>query len=686
MVRRVRRKGSDGAVVTRSSKKEPRPEHGPPSSVGICELQDSCSIVNDVAASDWMRLPEDALVRVFSCLGFRDIARLACVSRAWRALSASPSLWSSLDVRAYTINMEVASALSKRCQSLRTLRIRGGAAANAAIHLRAQNLQNLQGDACMDLIDAGFSMLVACHQHLQSLQLMDCNKISSDAIRLAATCARSLSVLRLSGLHEVDFDALTALGQNCPHLTEVALLDCRFIGEKGFSSMKQLSRLSVAGSGVHWQMAVEAWAQMPNLVALDVSRSDIVPFAATRLLSAPHLKVLCALQCYYLESAPESVVYNSRAKCLVAEFADAGHGLASYFQARERALADGDTCHPRRCGAGSSSGSSLPGMHASGVRVRGQALANLSVNGNVAKALAAEGGISILAELAKSPNKWVMEEAAGGLWNLSVGEEHKGLQERAAGALWGLSVSETNSIAIGREGGVAPLVVLAQSLHEDVHETAAGALWNLAFNPGNAVRIVEERGVAALVRLCRSSRSKMARFMAALALAYMFDGCRTDEYLCASSEHDSARLMAAGRAQALPSINQFIASFTDAAAVQLASSPVTQSALQAALGRRFVAMLRNPSPILCACAAFALLQFTMPNGRHVAHHAALLGKADASRALRSSAASLKGPTEAKIFARVVLLNLQQCAAAAAAAAAAAVAAASPAKQGAAAGT
>lgn len=61
-------------------------------------------------------------------------------------------------------------------------------------------------------------------------------------------------------------------------------------------------------------------------------------------------------------------------------------------------------------------------------------------------------------------------------------------------------------------------------LSQDVHETAAGALWNLAFNPGNALRIVEEGGVPALVHLCASSVSKMARFMAALALAYMFDG------------------------------------------------------------------------------------------------------------------------------------------------------------------
>ncbi len=54
-----------------------------------------------------------------------------------------------------------------------------------------------------------------------------------------------------------------------------------------------------------------------------------------------------------------------------------------------------------------------------------QAIANLSVNADVAKTVAMEGGISILASLARSPNRRVAEEAAGGLWNLSVGEDHK---------------------------------------------------------------------------------------------------------------------------------------------------------------------------------------------------------------------------------------------------------------------
>lgn len=54
-----------------------------------------------------------------------------------------------------------------------------------------------------------------------------------------------------------------------------------------------------------------------------------------------------------------------------------------------------------------------------------QAIANLSVDLKVSKAVAEVGGIDVLSNLARSTNKLVAEEAAGGLWNLSVGEDHK---------------------------------------------------------------------------------------------------------------------------------------------------------------------------------------------------------------------------------------------------------------------
>ncbi|KAL0347891.1 UNVERIFIED_CONTAM: protein ARABIDILLO 1 [Sesamum calycinum] len=335
-----------------------------------------------------------------------------------------------------------------------------------------------------------------------------------------------------------------------------------------------------------------------------------------------------------------------------------------------------------------------------------RALANLAAHGDSSSNNAAvgqeAGALDALVQLTRSPHDGVKQEAACALWNLSFDDRNReaiaaaggvealvalahscsnashGLQERAAGALWGLSVSEANSIAIGREGGVAPLITLAQSDAEDVHETAAGALWNLAFNPGNALRIVDEGGVPALVHLCSSSVSKMTRFMSALALAYMFDG-RMDEIALVgtSTEGSSKSINLDGpRRMALKNIEAFVLTFADpqafsaaaASSAPAALSQVNESARIQEAGHlrcsgaeigRFVAMLRNPSPTLKSCAAFALLQFTIPGGRQAAHHVNLLQIAGAQRLLRVAAAAAGAPLEAKIFARIVLQNLEQ---------------------------
>ncbi|KAG6435614.1 hypothetical protein SASPL_100488 [Salvia splendens] len=254
------------------------------------------------------------------------------------------------------------------------------------------------------------------------------------------------------------------------------------------------------------------------------------------------------------------------------------------------------------------------------------------------------------------------------------------LQERVAGALWGLSVSETNSIAIGQEGGVAPLLLLAQSATEDVHETAVGAIWNLAFNPGNALRIVDEGGVFILVHICTTSASKMARFMSSLALAYMFDGRMHKIALEGTSARGTSKIVKLDnlRKLAFKCIDEFVMSFSNpqafaAAAAAASSDPtalvqVTEAVSIEEAGQlrcsgaeigRFVSMLRNPSPTLKGCAAFALLQFTIIGGRHSPLHAKLLQDTASQRLLRAAAAAASAPPEAKIFARIVLRNVEQ---------------------------
>ncbi|KAK1654081.1 hypothetical protein QYE76_071886 [Lolium multiflorum] len=334
-----------------------------------------------------------------------------------------------------------------------------------------------------------------------------------------------------------------------------------------------------------------------------------------------------------------------------------------------------------------------------------RALANLAAHGennnNNAAVGQEPGALEALVQLTRSPNEGVRQEAAGALWNLSFDDRNResiataggvealvslcqeclnasnGLQERAAGALWGLSVSQANSIAIGREGGVVPLIALAQSEVEEVHETAAGALWNLAFYSCNSLRIVENGGVPVLVNLCSSSGSKMARFMAALTLAYMFDGRMDEVALVGTSSQGSSKIVNFERARrlALKHIEAFVLTFSDPQMFSMAASSSGAAALSqvaevlcipeaghlrcsAAEIARLIDTLRNPSSVLRACAAFALLQFTIPGGRHALHHVDLLQKAGASRVLRWAAAAATAPIEAKIFARIVLRNLE----------------------------
>ncbi|VAI25755.1 unnamed protein product [Triticum turgidum subsp. durum] len=331
-----------------------------------------------------------------------------------------------------------------------------------------------------------------------------------------------------------------------------------------------------------------------------------------------------------------------------------------------------------------------------------RALANLAAHGdnnnNNAAVGQEPGALEALVQLTHSPSEGVRQEAAGALWNLSFDDRNResiasagGVQAlvwtlsrmfkcfgRSSGESCGCSVGTICfSIAIGREGGVPPLIALAQSEVEDVHETAAGALWNLAFYSCNSLRIVEEGGVPVLVHLCSSSHSKMARFMAALTLAYMFDGRMDEIALVGTSSQGSSKIVKfeGARRLAFKHIEAFVLTFSDpqmfstaasssgaAALSQVAEALFIQEAGHLRCSRaeiaRFVDTLRNPSSVLRACAAFALLQFTMPAGRHAVHHAALLQKAGASRVLRVAAAAATAPIEAKIFARIVLRNLE----------------------------
>ncbi|GJM91472.1 hypothetical protein PR202_ga07847 [Eleusine coracana subsp. coracana] len=274
----------------------------------------------------------------FARLNYRDRASMAGACRAWRALGSSPCLWSSLDLRAHRCDPEVASSLASRCASLRRLRLRGHEAAAAAPGLRARGLREVVADGCRALTDATLAVLAARHEELQSLQIGPdpLERISSDALRHVALCCSRLRRLRLSGLREADADAVGALALYCPFLEDLALLDCGAIDESALAGIQSLRFLSVSGCrNLKWATASAFWAQLPSLLAIDVSRTDVSPSAVSRLIShSKTLKVICTLNCSSVEDEQAhnpAAFSNSKGKLVLTITSDIVKSIASLF-------------------------------------------------------------------------------------------------------------------------------------------------------------------------------------------------------------------------------------------------------------------------------------------------------------------------------------------------------------------
>jgi hypothetical protein len=198
--------------------------------------------------AQWMAMPDDTVLQLFSLLNHRDRASLASVCRTWRRLGSSACLWNSLDLRAHTLDFEMVSALASRCEKLRSLKFRGGAFASSIVGLQARELRELSGDCCNHLSDATLSMVVARHGSLESLQLgSDSERVTSEALKVVAVCCPKLRRLCVSGIREVDRDSVAALFQHCKGLTEVGFLDSHNIDEGAFVAATSLRFLSIAG-------------------------------------------------------------------------------------------------------------------------------------------------------------------------------------------------------------------------------------------------------------------------------------------------------------------------------------------------------------------------------------------------------------------------------------------------------
>ncbi|KAF1895788.1 hypothetical protein Lal_00037904 [Lupinus albus] len=530
---------------------------------GSCpEIQDEIFDLECQGIVDWRSLPDDTVIQLLSCLSYRDRASLSSTCRTWRFLGNSPCLWTSLDIRSNKFDANMASSLTPRCVHLQKLRFRGAESADAIIHLQARNLRELSGDYCRKITDATLAVIAARHELLESLQLGPdfCERISSDAIKAVAHCCPRLSKLRLSGIMDVNADAINALGKFCPKLTDIGFIDCLNVDEVALGNVSSLRFLSVAGtSGMKWGVVSNLWHELPNLIGLDVSRTDIGPSTVARLLaSSQNLRIMCGLNCPILEEDTSFSASKYKNKLLISLSTDIFKGLGSLFfddtNKGKNVFLDWRNSKSNN----KELNEIIPWLEwmLSHTLLRSAESPQQGLD-----KFWIEQGASLLLSLTHSSQEDVQERAATGLATFVVIDDEnaridcgraeavmrdggirlllglanswrEGLQSEAAKAIANLSVNANVAKAVAQEGGINILAGLARSTNKLVAEEAAGGLWNLSVGEEHKGAIAEAGGIQALVDLIfkwsSSGEGVLERAAGALANLAADDKCSTE--------------------------------------------------------------------------------------------------------------------------------------------------------------
>ncbi|KAL6565893.1 hypothetical protein OROHE_004948 [Orobanche hederae] len=334
------------------------------------------------------------------------------------------------------------------------------------------------------------------------------------------------------------------------------------------------------------------------------------------------------------------------------------------------------------------------------------ALWNLSYGDGNQEAVVAAGGVEALVALTSScsnASPELQEKAAGALWGLSESEKYsivvvqgggvaalialarsdaKCVHESAAGAILALAFCPTNVFRIMEEGGVCALGHLcSSSASKAARFFSAMALaymfdGTLGSGRSGPKVLMPNLNPKFSGRAFRKRKPKMSSActgsVGASGFSKIITCQRMDEIVVDAGNSKSVDLDG-HRRLAMKHLEGFVTTIScprlfDAVVEPLSHELVVQITKNARIGRldhrkcsrdeieRFVAILQNPSPVLKSCAAFALFQFTIPDGRFAAEHMKLLRDVGAPDVLRLHEGA---PVEARFFTRIVIGNLEE---------------------------
>lgn len=132
------------------------------------------------------RLPDHAMVQVFSFLPTNQLCRCARVCRRWYNLAWDPRLWRTIRLTGETINVDRAlKVLTRRlCQDTPNVCLM---------------LETVSVSGCRRLTDRGLYTIAQCCPELRRLEVSGCYNISNEAVFDVVSLCPNLEHLDVSG-------------------------------------------------------------------------------------------------------------------------------------------------------------------------------------------------------------------------------------------------------------------------------------------------------------------------------------------------------------------------------------------------------------------------------------------------------------------------------------------------------
>uniref|UniRef100_A0A8C6NIG4 S-phase kinase-associated protein 2 n=2 Tax=Nothobranchius TaxID=28779 RepID=A0A8C6NIG4_NOTFU len=236
-------------------------------------------------------LPEELLLRIYSCLPLHDLLRISGVSRRWQRLASDESLWYSVDLEGLThvgpalqqvlrtgvrrlrcprpglgsgpsssplqiVELDLSSSIIPtstlqnilgRCRLLHHLSLEGLQLSNSIIRsdlYRNSNLLQLNLSGCSGFSSAALTELLQSCCRLEQLNVSWCSFSSDHVKSVVGHLSPTVSALNLSGYREsLTLDDVKVLVDRCPHIQTLDLSDGTLLTANSFPVLRQLRKL-----------------------------------------------------------------------------------------------------------------------------------------------------------------------------------------------------------------------------------------------------------------------------------------------------------------------------------------------------------------------------------------------------------------------------------------------------------